>query len=336
MIDLVAFGIIIDDLVFPNGHTVMGVLGGGGPQSAFGMRLPALAGWCDRMNAGLVAGVGHDLPPMAREWLTSAGIDLAGLRVSDLPTARAWQVLEADDGAVPRTRTQVWRVEGRVIGAQLGRSIYHLPMPYQTARGFHLGIHPDEPDLDFIRKLGDGGPPTGADRPGLTAKAGKRPLISIEPFKPADHSLNDDALRQLCSIADVFSPNLVEAQSLVGQAAPDELTRRLAEAGARCVALRMGGEGSLVYEGKSDTLVHVPAIATQVVDTTGAGNAYCGGFLAGYMQTGDGLTAARYGAVAASFLVEQVGLPPVTEQLGAEANRRLAALAGQRGQEAVM
>ena len=64
---LVAFGIILDDIVFPDGHTAMGTLGGGGPQTAFGMRLPALAGWIEQCQVGLVAGVGHDLSQSARE-----------------------------------------------------------------------------------------------------------------------------------------------------------------------------------------------------------------------------------------------------------------------------
>lgn len=37
MIEYIAFGIIIDDIVFPDGHTQMSVLGGGGPQTAWGM-----------------------------------------------------------------------------------------------------------------------------------------------------------------------------------------------------------------------------------------------------------------------------------------------------------
>jgi sugar/nucleoside kinase (ribokinase family) len=60
-----------------------------------------------------------------------------------------------------------------------------------------------------------------------------------------------------------------------------------------------------------------------VVDPTGAGNAYCGGFLAGYIETGDVLTAARYGAIAASFLVEQAGLPEINERLRTQAGLRL-------------
>jgi sugar/nucleoside kinase (ribokinase family) len=311
---LVAFGIILDDLVFPDGRTALGVLGGGGPQSAFGMRLPALAGWTEKSDVGLVAGVGRDLPDAARAWLDSAGIDLTGVRISHLPTPRAWQVLEADG-----RRTQVWRVEGRIVGAQLGRTLDRIPPAYRSARGFHLGIHPDEPDLDFIYQLRQLHFPVSNTQ---------HPLISLEPFKPADHPPADAALRQLCSAADIFSPNLAEARSLTGEAAPDELARRLAGAGARIVALRMGKDGSLVYAKEKDTLIHVPAVPTTVIDPTGAGNAYCGGFLAGYVQAGDALTAAHYGTVAASFLVEQVGLPPINERLCDKANRRLHILQG--------
>jgi sugar/nucleoside kinase (ribokinase family) len=71
-------------------------------------------------------------------------------------------------------------------------------------------------------------------------------------------------------------------------------------------------------------------VETTVVDPTGAGNAFCGGFLAGWVQSGNLLTAGLYGAVAASFLVEQVGLPESSEaarqRRGEEAKRRLGVL----------
>ena len=319
MIDLIAFGIILDDLVFPDGRTVMGTLGGGGPQTAFGMRLPALAGWTEESgDVGLVAGIGGDLPDSARAWLAAAGIDLTGVRETELSTPRAWQKLERGG-----RRTQVWRVEGHVISAQLGRTLDRVPESYRQAKGFHLGIHPDEPDLDFIRQLHH---LVGIGIPAY------HPAVSLEPFKPADRPLSDGALRQLCSAADIFSPNVAEAQSLVGNGSPDELVRRLTDVGASIVALRMGPEGSLVYAGSGATHfssashlvpIHVPAIPTNVIDPTGAGNAYCGGFLAGYVQTGDVLTAARYGTVAASFLVEQVGLPEINERLRTQAGLRL-------------
>ena len=48
--------------------------------------------------------------------------------------------------------------------------------------------------------------------------------------------------------------------------------------------------------------------------------------LAGWVQTGDLRLAGLYGVIAASFLVEQVGLPPFRPELWAEARQRLAIL----------
>ena len=73
MVDFVTYSIIIDDLVFPDGQSVMGVLGGSGPQTAFGMKL-----WADKV--GLVGGIGHDFPASAQDWLTAMAIDTEGIR----------------------------------------------------------------------------------------------------------------------------------------------------------------------------------------------------------------------------------------------------------------
>lgn len=45
-----------------------------------------------------------------------------------------------------------------------------------------------------------------------------------------------------------------------------------------------------------------------VVDTTGAGNCFLGGFAIGYLATGDAVDAAQFGSVSSSFVVEQLGL----------------------------
>lgn len=296
--DFVTFNIIIDDIVFPDGRTAMGILGGSGPQTAFGMKL-----WVD--NVGLVADVGADFPPDAQNWLEEIGIDIEGLQYSeDLPTLRAWQAMEEDG-----RRTQVWRVPGPAIGPQLERSLEKLPSSYRSARGFHFGVHPGEPGLEFARVLRN----LGA-------------VVSLETFRVAEHTLTDTELQGLVTAGHIFSPNLLEAYSLVGPGEPLDLIHRLADAGAEIIALRQGPDGIIAHRADTGETWHIPAVETAVVDPVGAGNTFCGGFLVGWVQTGDLRLAGMYGVVAASFIIEQVGLPKPHPQIREEAKARLTRL----------
>ncbi len=297
---LVGFNVLLDDIVFPDGRTAMGVLGGGGPQAAFGMRLfsPVSA-------VGLVGMVGADFPQSARAWVKESGIDTAGLRQQDQRrTARAWQVTEEDG-----RRTQVWRVP-----PMASLAVESIPETYRASTnpaGFHFGIHPETPPLEFAAAL---------------RRAYPRAVVSVEAFRGVDAPLGPEALFRMLAMADIFSANGLEAGSLVGAGSPRGVLRRLVEAAesrAMLMVLRLGKDGSLVAEGQTGQCVQVPAFPVEAVDAVGAGNAYCGGFLAGWVQSHDIALAGACGAVAASFAIAQVGLPAVTLQLQAEAQRRL-------------
>ena len=294
MVDFFGFNIILDDIVFPDGQTCMGVLGGGGPQTAFGMRLWAAF-------AGVAASVGPDLPADALRWFAETGISPEALRRSAYPTPRAWQAMEADG-----RRTQVWRVPPDAIRDHLTHEIERIPAHLRAAKGYHMGIHPLDTEYGFLADL----KATGA-------------LLSIEPYKPAERLPTPEELEQLLTAADIFSPNLVEAQSLLGQHLPLELLGGLLAAGAPLVTLRLGGEGSLAAVKGSAAAIHAPAVPVQVVDPVGAGNAFCGGFLAGWVQTRDLARSLAMGSVSASFMVEQVGLPRWSEELQQKAAERL-------------
>ncbi len=286
------FGVIIDNVAFPDGRVVADLLGGGGPQTAFGMRL-----WSE--GVGLAARVGADMPASAWAWLRDTDIDTEGVRVTEWPTLRAWQHLSADGG-----RRHAWQVPGPAIGAQLARSVAALPEGYRAAKGWHLGLHPEEPNLEFLA--------------GLRALGG---LVSVEPFRAAQTRPTPEVLRAWLTSTDIFSPNLAGAQSLVGPGDPMAVTRRLLEAGATVVALRLGAEGSLVADGRQGRWARIPAMPVEVVDPVGAGNAYCGGFLTGWAETGEVMEAGLRGAVAASFLLEQYGVPPAANRERARQER---------------
>jgi len=282
VIDFVTFGIILDDIVCPDGTTHMGVLGGGGPQTAWGMAAALGSG----ATVGLVAGVGRDLDERLLAPLIAAGIDLTGLRLTDLPTPRAWQVTEADG-----RRTQVWRVPPETLGAQLARRWDVLPESYRAARHFHWGIHPDDPAASAFAAE-------------LTAQ-GKR--VSLEPFRPPQRPLDDEALRALLAACAVFSPNWEEALRLTGLSDSNAIVARFRQLGGQILALRRGVNGADVWDLRAGRGVRVPAIRTTVIDPVGAGNAFCGALLA---RLDDGLEeAACHAVVVASYLVEQVGMP---------------------------
>ena len=86
-----------------------------------------------------------------------------------------------------------------------------------------------------------------------------------------------------------------------------EMARRLATNGSPVVVLKLGSKGSLVYQQKADRFTHIPAAPARVLDVTGAGDAFCGAFAVGLSETGNPVTAAQWGAVAASFVIEGFG-----------------------------
>jgi ribokinase len=67
-------------------------------------------------------------------------------------------------------------------------------------------------------------------------------------------------------------------------------------------------------------------VPTRVGDATGAGDAFCGGFSAGYLATNDAEVAGMYGAVSASFAIEDFGIFAAARHGPEEARRRFAAL----------
>ena len=107
----------------------------------------------------------------------------------------------------------------------------------------------------------------------------------------------------LLARVDVLVPNRGELELLAGPGDPADAARRLA--GPRAVVVTLGADGALVVEG--DRAEHVPAQPVDVVDTTGAGDTFCGA-LADALARGAGLVeAARWGVAAAALSVTRSG-----------------------------
>ena len=292
-INLVAFNLIIDDLVFEDGSVIAGLLGGGGPQTALGMRL-----WNDQV--GLFASVSPDLPTEYLDWFDKAGIDHEGLLFRGSQTLRAYQHVDEKG-----KRVQEWQTTPADLKLHFNRSVEFLPKAYQQARGFHLGIHAESPDWQLIDRLKELGG-----------------VLSIETFRPVSSPLPVNNLQKILAAADIFSCNLHEGRSLTGLSEPIEIIQFLMNNGAKMMTLRLGENGSIAAEAESGTAWHAPAVPVAVVDAVGAGNAYCGGFIAGKLAGMDLVSCSACGAAAASFLIEQRGMPAWNPDLPALAQAR--------------
>jgi sugar/nucleoside kinase (ribokinase family) len=106
--------------------------------------------------------------------------------------------------------------------------------------------------------------------------------------------------------ADIVFLNREEARALAGTEDPEAACLAVAErADVETVAVKLGPKGSIVaHHGE---LFRIPAFLVRAVDTTGAGDAYAGGFLYGRSRGWDVPRSARLGSAVASLAVAQVG-----------------------------
>ena len=81
---------------------------------------------------------------------------------------------------------------------------------------------------------------------------------------------------------DVFFPNEAEAARMTGETESARILHRFADAGAPCVALKLGPEGSaLLHQG---AVLHAAPRKVSPVDTTGAGDCFDAGFLHAWLR----------------------------------------------------
>ncbi len=106
-----------------------------------------------------------------------------------------------------------------------------------------------------------------------------------------------------------------------------EMAAAVAEFGCEFVVVRRGGQGQYLYETASRRRWEIPAYPARLVDPGGAGDSFCGGFLAGYSRNYDPLQGVLHGAVSASLSAEGSGAFHALETLPGLAQARLHSLA---------
>jgi ribokinase len=140
----------------------------------------------------------------------------------------------------------------------------------------------------------------------IAAKHGVKVVLNPAPAVPVATSIY--------RLADHLTPNESEARALSGLRVDSiDNAARAADFflghGARNVVITLGARGALVKNAK--LCEHVPAFEVgPVVDTTGAGDAFNGGFAVALAEGADPVAAARFGCAAAGLAVTRLGTAP--------------------------
>lgn len=116
-------------------------------------------------------------------------------------------------------------------------------------------------------------------------------------------------LRVVVQDITAFLPSEEEIRTLFWGESHDlwEMAQHISSFGPEIIVIKRGALGQIVYDGIGKKKYEVPAYPARLADPTGAGDAFCGGFLAGFQRTSNPLMAVLHGNVSASLKLEGTG-----------------------------
>lgn len=116
-----------------------------------------------------------------------------------------------------------------------------------------------------------------------------------------------DEMREAFRYLDIIVPSYDEAVHFTGKADPIEAAIAFQKYGVDTVIVKLGAKGAIAKSRNRPDVLHVPVFPTHVVDTTGSGDNFMAGLIAG-LAKGIGLASAmKLGAAVAALSVQAVG-----------------------------
>ena len=280
MIDIATVGwLTMDDIVLLDHSCRPGVLGGGALYSAIGAQI-----WSDRVGVHSVTG--REVYEDVRARIASRGLDGEGVGAIDGAGLQLWLLHENET-----FKRQVPKLNSATAD-DMDRGRGPLPEAYRGARGFHVAPQSPAGTAENVRTL---------------SELPQRPVVTVDIL--SDEYIDRRLYADLAFVrgASAFLPS---EQEIMRIWEPPDIAIWLRETASRLkchMVAKLGERGSLVCDAESGVLIRTPAHPAKVVDTTGAGDGYCGGFVAGLAAGRPLAECAAMGAVSASYVIEACG-----------------------------
>lgn len=218
-------------------------------------------------------------------------VDLRGVHQLDKPSIHIWNMFDRKGNRY--FVMQRWGSFDDIMG------IYpqDIPVEYRAAKAFLVDAFPLEYQTDVIRAL-----PNEA-------------IIAVDPHYQGVYPQFHQTWNELLKKIDIFLPSEEEFIRFHDISRKEEIKDYLpylkdsAGRGPQVLVVKLGERGVLVYDRKPDIAWHIPAYtAEEIVDVTGCGDAFCGGFMTSYVEQRDAFEAAVRGIISASFNLEDYGV----------------------------
>ncbi|KAF5485578.1 Uncharacterized protein CGCF413_v014208 [Colletotrichum fructicola] len=301
--------VVLDEIRFQDGRVLRDVAGGSGFYSTLGARLAVPRE--DAETVCCLAVAGDDFPASVVEQIKAWGVTVLVQRVEGRLSTRGLLAYEDD---VFGKKTFRYTTE------PLRQIVDELPDHVRRASVIHTLAAPEDVKGQAAALFGNG---YGQRLPG-------RPLFAWEPSPLHCDGAWKEHL-DAGHFVDVVSPNDKEVvKMMTPQMEEGPWDRGLVERAAALISdeescqkdperqrrwttvVRCGEYGCLTIP-RASAPVWLPPYhdigSEKVIDPTGAGNAFLGAFAVAYKMTDDAVLASAYGAVAASFVIEQMGPP---------------------------
>lgn len=280
MFDIVSVGhFCIDSIYLPKRNTPFVVLGGPVAYVSLAAR---------RLNTkvAVISKVGEDFPEAYRWWLREENIDLSNIvKVEGAQTTRYELRYEND---LSNRRLNLKAKAPPIMVEDLPQTL--------KADVIHLAPIVDEIPYEVAEKLRSYTDVLSLDPQGLVRSFDGEGNVTLAPLKD----------KRILGLIDIYKSSLDEAKAVTGQSNLESAMDAIQKFGAKTVIVTLGSEGAVVSIG--NTTYRIPACKPEkIVDLTGAGDAFIGGFLAEYVYGENYLRCACVGSASASMVVEGIG-----------------------------
>jgi sugar/nucleoside kinase (ribokinase family) len=316
-----------DYLLSPRGRPLMDVPGGNLLYAAAGLGV-----W--ESGVGLLTRIGEDYP---HDWLRSfekRGWDTRGIHITaDALDLRYFQAIQ-ENQTIKRSNPVAHFSR---LGLPFPKSLLGYQPPTDTdddrRTPYPASPRPDDIPSDYLDAHAVHVCPLDYVTGSRLTSAFRQASVTTLTLDPSAAYMSTKALydvRILLGGLTAFLPSEEELRALFWGHTDDlwQMAEALGEYGCEFIVVKRGARGQMLYDSVSKNRWEVPAYPGHPTDIAGAGDSFCGGFLAGYQKTYDPLRAVLYGSVSASLTIEGSGAFHALEALPGLAQARLDSLAG--------